>query len=299
MSKVRLSEQERARRRAADREQSVAAVRALASSDGWQSWLATRRHFYRYSLSNQLLIALQCPQASRVAGFRAWLKLGYCVRKGERAIRIWVPMAPSKARMQAWRAAGADPGERPATFFRLGPVFDRSQVDALPAPAIPASLDCPIGQIGGDELSWALAPLIALDASIGSSVAFEGMAVGRGGSYDTATKAIAINDTHSLNAQVKTLIHELAHALLRVEPNSDDPALSYAEEELVVESVAYTVCGSAGLDVSAYAIPYLASWSEQASLETVTGCAGMIDRYARRLENVLQQSLSGEVALAA
>jgi antirestriction protein ArdC len=299
MSKVRLSEQERARRRAADREQSVAAVKALASSAGWQSWLATRRHFHRYSLSNQLLIALQCPQASRVAGFRAWLKLGYCVRKGERAIRIWVPMAPSKARMQAWRAAGADPSERPATFFRLGPVFDRSQVDALPAPAIAASLDCPIGQIGGDELSWALAPLVALAASIGSSVAFEDMAVGCGGSYDTATRAIAINDTRSLNAQVKTLIHELAHALLRAEPDSDDPALSYAEEELVVESVAYTVCGSAGLDVSAYAIPYLASWSEQASLGTVHGCAGMIDRYARRLETVLQQRLSGQVALAA
>ena len=48
----------------------------------------------------------------------------------------------------------------------------------------------------------------------------------------------------------------------KAERGDDDPELSYAEEELVVESIAYTVCGSVGLDVSGYAIPYLASWSE-------------------------------------
>lgn len=78
--------------------------------------------------------------------------------------------------------------------------------------------------------------------------------------------------------------------MLRAEPEEDDPDLSYAEEELVVESIAFTVCGSAGLDVSGYAIPYLASWSEGVALETVQVCAGMIDRYARRLEDVIEAS---------
>ena len=103
---------------------------------------------------------------------------------------------------------------------------------------------------------------------------------------------IAINDTRSLNAQAKTLIHELSHALLRAAPEEGDPELSYAEEELVVESIAYTVCGSAGLDVSGYAIPYLASWAQAAPLETVHACAAMIDRYARRLEDVVEASLA-------
>lgn len=299
MPKTRFSDEERARRREADREQSVKAVEALQTSEGWKSWLAARRHFHRYSLANQLLITMQCPQATRVAGFRAWLKLGYCVRKGERAIRIWVPIAPSKARLEAWKAAGADPIDRPRMHFKLGPVFDRSQIEALPEPAIAATIDCPIVEVVGDELVWCIEPLVEFAGSIGSAVSFVEMCAERGGSYDTVSFDIEINSSRSNNAQVKTLIHELSHALVRAEPDEDDPKLSYAEEELVVESIAYTVCGSAGLDVSSYAIPYLASWSQDAPLETVHACAAMIDRYARRLEDVIHAHLMTEAAAVA
>ena len=84
MSKTRrvLSDEERAERRRADRAFAAQAVEQLRSSEGWQQWLTARRHFHAYSLANQLLIAMQKPEATRVAGFRAWLKLGYCVRKG-------------------------------------------------------------------------------------------------------------------------------------------------------------------------------------------------------------------------
>jgi antirestriction protein ArdC len=291
MSRFTITAEERERRRAADREQSIKAVEALQCSEGWQSWLASRRHFHRYSLANQLLIAMQCPQATRVAGFRAWLNLGYCVRKGEKAIRIWVPIPPSKAKVEVWRRDGGDPGAKPKTYFKLGPVFDRSQIDELPPPAIPVTIDCPILDVGGCELEYCLEPLVSFGSAIGSAVAFEPMCAERGGSYDTVTRSIAINDTREVNAQVKTLIHELSHALLRAEPDKDDPTLSYAEEELVAESIAFTVCGSAGLDISGYAIPYLASWCEEAPLETIHACAAMIDRYARRLEDVLKIGL--------
>jgi len=93
-----LSDEERAERRRADREHARGAVERLRSSQGWQQWLATRRHFHAYSLGNQLLIAMARPTATRVAGFRAWLELGYAVRKrpdevpeGQWAIRIWAP----------------------------------------------------------------------------------------------------------------------------------------------------------------------------------------------------------------
>ena len=60
-----------------------------------------------------------------MAGFRAWLALGHCVRKGESArIRIWARCEPSKNRLQAWKDAGAVPAERPKAFYRLEPVFD-------------------------------------------------------------------------------------------------------------------------------------------------------------------------------
>src|SRR5208283_3502738 len=102
-----LSEEERAERRRADREFARQAIEQLRSSEGWQRWLATRRHFHCYSLTNQLLIAMQRPDATRVAGFRAWLKLGYCVTKrpddiaeGRWAIRIWAPCPPSRRQLE-------------------------------------------------------------------------------------------------------------------------------------------------------------------------------------------------------
>ena len=77
---------------------------------------------------------MQKPDATRVAGFKAWLALGYCVRRGEKALRIFAPCPPSKAKLKAWRDAGADPAEKPRTFFRLTAVFDRSQVQSFPRP---------------------------------------------------------------------------------------------------------------------------------------------------------------------
>ena len=136
--RTQLTDAERQKRRAADRAFVQEAVEQLRSSEGWQRWLTTRRHFHTYSLRNQLLIAMQKPDATRVAGFKAWLALGYCVRRGEKALRIFAPCPPSKAKLEAWRQAGAHPAEKPRTFFRLTAVFDRSQVDELPPPAEPA-----------------------------------------------------------------------------------------------------------------------------------------------------------------
>lgn len=123
-SRGKLSESERAAKRAAERELMANAIEELRSSEGWQRWLSVRRHFHSYSFHNQLLIAFQRQSATRVAGFRRWLELGYAVRKGERGIRIWAPCPPSKRRMREWEEAGADPKERPHTHFRLVSVFD-------------------------------------------------------------------------------------------------------------------------------------------------------------------------------
>ncbi|MDA0163129.1 ArdC family protein [Solirubrobacter ginsenosidimutans] len=123
----RLTEAERTEQRARDRELTVRAVEQLRSSAGWQRWLQVRGRtgLRRYSVRNQLLIALQDPNASRVAGFRAWLTLGYCVRKGEHArVRVWARCEPSRKKVQAWRDAGAIPSEKPRAFYRLEAVFD-------------------------------------------------------------------------------------------------------------------------------------------------------------------------------
>jgi antirestriction protein ArdC len=283
---TKLSDTDRQARREADREKAAEAVQALTTSEGWQAWLALRRHFRTYSANNQFLIALQCQDATYVAGFRTWLQLGYAVRRGEQAIRIWMPMPPSKKALAEWEDAGAVPDEKPRTRFRLGPVFDRSQVDELPAPAEPVNLDPPIVRVEGSELRWAFRPLVELADDAGWVVVFEPGPEFRGGFCDFERKLLSINDrpVFSVNQQVKTLVHELSHMLLRIEREDDDLELTYTEEELVVESIAFTVCGSLGLDTSGYSIPYLASWAQRASMETIERAAGMVDRVAKRIE---------------
>ncbi len=282
-----LTDEERAERRRADREFAREAVERLRTSEGWQAWLETRQRFHRYSLGNQFLIAMQRPTATRVAGFRAWQALGYAVQRGEKAIRIWVPIPPSRKRIEQWEKDGRDPSDRPRTHFKMGPVFDRLQVAALPAPATPASLDAPVREITGDDLAPVTPSLLALAFEIGSVVEFEPMTGDRQGCYELGSRRIAIREDIAPNAQVKTLIHELSHALLRAEPSKEDPELTRAAEELVVESVAYTVCGALGLDSSGYSIPYLAAWAANDSIETIERTATLIDRLARRIETAV------------
>jgi hypothetical protein len=86
-----------------------------------------------------------------------------------------------------WRDAGGDAAQRPRTHFRLGPAFDRSQVTELPPPAEPMPLDPPTHEVSGDELSWALEPLIELVRELGYSVAYEPMPADHGGYYRPRT----------------------------------------------------------------------------------------------------------------
>jgi hypothetical protein len=81
--------------------------------------------------NNQFLIALQCEEATYVAGFRKWLQLGYAVRRGEISIRIWMPPPPTKKALAEWEANGATKKDKPETRFRLGPVFDTLSRDRL------------------------------------------------------------------------------------------------------------------------------------------------------------------------
>jgi hypothetical protein len=287
-SRPRPSDEERAERRRRDRELVQRSVEELRSSDGWRNWLRVRARtgLARYSLRNQILIALQDPEAVRVAGFRAWLALGYCVRKGERSrIRVWARCEPSKARMQAWRDAGSDPDERPKPFYKLEAVFSQAQVEALPPPARPVPLEDLVVPLAGDELAWTLRPLRALAGELGVTVEELALPEGLDGFYDPKREAIGISSgLVSDNARAATLVHELAHALVRLDRRPEDPSLGYAEEELVVESVAFTVCGGLGIDATGASVPYLASWAEQAPLQTIEATAGLIDRLARRIE---------------
>ena len=280
----KLTEEERAEKRAEDRERMAAAIDALRTSEGWQRWLAVRHRFHRYSFKNQILIAHQRPGATWVAGFGHWLKLGYCVRKGEHSIRIWKHCDPSKKQMQRWREEGADPETRPQGFFITVPVFDRSQVDPLPDfDGERIELDPPLQPVFGDSLAPLIEPLRRFAATIGCSVEFVSIPGSATGGYQHDTGKIRV-DRPTPNGRVKTLLHELAHALVRRAREEDDPDLTYSDEEVVVECVAFSVCSSVGFDTSGFSVPYLASWSEGGEIERY---GFLIDRLARLLEDAV------------
>lgn len=287
------AEERRTERREADRERMIQAVDALRSSEGWQRWLQVRASFHAYSLHNQILIAHQCPQATRVAGFRRWLELGYAVRKGEHGIRIWAPCPPSRKRVEAWRREGSKPEEEPRIYFRMVAVFDRSQVEeSEDHQGERAPLEPPNRPLEGEGLAPLITPLTALANSIGCSVSWEAIEGPPEGYLEPACKRIVVDNGpgRSLDAQAQTLVHELSHALIRIEPDEDDPALTYAEEEVVVEAVAYTVCAALGVDAESASVPYVASWGGADDGAGIERYARLIDRLASRIEEAVAGS---------
>ena len=284
MAYRKLTEAERADRRQADRDRLERAARALLSSEGWQRWVRVRstNGLSRYSFHNQLLIAMQRPDATYVAGFRAFLGLNRCVRKGERAIRILAPM--SVRRREAEQAEGnvTDQTEGPRRIvFRAVSVFDVSQTDALPDRE-PISLESPCEPIQGHTHAHLLPALEQLAAELGYSVASRPLDGPADGWCDSQKHEIVINDELSANAQVRVLVHEIAHAL----------GVGYADHgrrraEVLVDTVTFIVCGAVGLDTSGSSVPYVAGWGESGELDAIRGYAQTIDEIARRIEDSL------------
>jgi len=298
-----LTDEEREARRAAQRELVCASIEQLRTSDGWQAYLNARRRFPAYSWRNVLLILHQRPTATRVAGFRTWLDLGYCVRKrpddvpeGAWAIRIWARCEPSRKRIQAWRDAGADPDERPRATYKLVNVFAQDQVQELPPPATPAPLEAPIAEIRGDSHDELLPRLGKLSAELGYTFTI-GDAGPADGRCNTKDKTIVVAERLEPNARVVAAIHELAHAL--VAEDDDAPKLTYAQGELIAESVAWSCCQTVGLDSSANSIPYLTSWAENADLDVLEETAALTSRLADRIEAALIPAVEPEPSAAA
>jgi hypothetical protein len=276
-----LTDTERAERRKADRERIEHAARALLTTDGWQRWIRVRASngLSRYSIGNQMLIAIECHTRgitpTYVAGFRAFLALNRCVRKGEKAIHILAPVA-----IKQRDEHGDETGEK-KVFFRTVPVFDVSMTDALPGKE-PVPLVPPSQPITGDSHHHLIAPLIAHAGDVGYSVAVRELPDhGPAGWCDHKRHQIVVADGPA-NRQVRTLVHEIAHAHgLGYEQYGREQA------EVLVDCVTYCVLGSVGLDVGGESIPYVAGWGEDGALDAIREYAETIDTIARRIEDAL------------
>ena len=287
------TETERAERRAADRDRLEQAARELLSTEGWRRWVRVRstNGLARYSFGNQLLIAMQRPDATYVAGFRAFLELDRCVGKGEKAIRILAPMGVRARKDEP--AAEALPGEQTEALrlrFRGVSVFDVSQTDPLPG-TDPVPLSPPSAPIEGSTHAHLSAPLEVLAAELGYSVSLRVLDGSADGWCDSKLREIVVNASLSENARIRLLVHEIAHAL-----GVDYAQYGRRDAEVLVDTVTFIVCGSVGLDVSGSSVPYVAGWGEADDLDAIRTYAETIDRIARRIEDSLRAEGSSRPA---
>jgi hypothetical protein len=279
----RLTESERNARRQADRQRIEQAARALLTTEGWKRWIRVRatNGLSRYSLRNQWLIACECHARgitpTYVAGFRAFLALNRCVRRGETAIKILAPIAVKQ------RDGAGEKTDEKRVFFRTVPVFDVSMTDPLPG-VEPVPLTPPAEPIDGDSHHHLIAPLRDLARELGHRVAIRDLPeTGPGGWFDPRRHEIVVAYGPA-NRQVRTLVHELAHAL-----GVGYDAYGREKAEVLVDSVTYVVCSSVGLDVGGESIPYVAGWGEDGALDAIRDYAETIDTIACRIEDALAQ----------
>ena len=270
-------------------------ITELFDSERYKEYLRVMSKFHNYSFNNTLLIAMQKPDASLVAGFSAWKNnFGRNVMKGQKGIKIIAP-SPFKIRQKVEKI---DPHTQKPIIDKDGkPVTEEKEIK-IPAYKVVSVFD--VSQTEGKEL-----PDIAVDELTGDvdrykdffaalektspvPIAFENIEGGSHGYYHLEDKRIAINEGMSELQTLKTAIHEIAHAKLHdIDLNAPEdeqqPRVDRRTREVEAESVAYTVCQHYGLDTSDYSFGYVAGWSSgrelselKSSLETIRSAAAEI-----------------------
>lgn len=274
-------------------------VKDVFQSENYKNYLKTMAKFYHYSLNNTILIDMQRPGATLVAGHQAWQqKFGRRVKPGEKGIRILAPM-PKKVKEkqevfdpetgELLENAQGDPVtetvEKVKLYgFRVVTVFDISQTEGKELPSL-----------GVQELSGNVEQyetfLKAIQAVSPVPVTMEAIRGTEKGYFSLLEQRIVLKEGMSQTQTIKTAIHELAHAKLHGEiPKTDDTDAvasqkSRETKEVEAESVAYTICQHYGIETSDYSFGYIAGWSSgrelkelKASLETIRTASAQLIR---------------------
>lgn len=278
-------------------------LKELFESEKYKTYLSTMSKFHNYSFNNTLLIAMQKPEATLVAGYKAWQKnFERHVNKGEKAIRILAP-APYKIK-EEWDKLDPVTGEMmfdengmpqkeqvevtiPA--FRAVSVFDVSQTDGKPILELEAQelLSTVEGYEDFVQALMNVAPV---------PIGFEDIPGDSKGYFHTEEKRIAVQENMSESQTLKTMVHEVAHSMLHnKEINRDDlmevPAKDRNTKEVEAESVAYTVCQHFGIDTSDYSFGYIAGWSSGKDMKELKSSLDTIRKTASELITEIEGAL--------
>lgn len=266
-------------------------IKDLLASDRYKEYLSAMGKFHNYSLNNTILIAMQKPDATYVAGLQKWNKdFHRFVNKGEKGIVILVPTPYSKTVQQKVLDKdgkvlldndGNEITEEKTLkiqAFKPAYVYDVSQTHGEPLPSIS------VNELNGNVDKYKkIFDTIREIAPV--EVSFKKIDTGAKGYYDQINKEIVINDGMSELHSLKTLIHETAHAILHDNDylKSKGEAKDRFTKEVEAESIAYTVCSYLNLPTDEYSFGYIAGWSGdrqidavRESLETIKECSSDI-----------------------
>lgn len=256
-------------------------VGAIFDSEEYKAYLEFASRFHDYSFNNCLLIHMQMPKATRVAGYKAWQKLGRQVRKGEKSISILAPMMHKNEVEEMDENGNIRKKEVTWTTYRTVSVFDVSQTDGEDLPSHTDFCKVLDGKVEGYEELFE-----KLEAVAPVPVGFEDITDGANGYYNFVENRIAIKNGMSEAQTIKTVIHEIAHSML----HGFDGDLHEADsntKELQAESVAFTVCNYLGLDSSDYSFGYIAGWSKGKDVKELTANMEVIRKTAETIINAL------------
>lgn len=262
-------------------EQLEQGVKGIFESGRYEEYLRCMSKFYHYSTNNCVLILMQKPEASLVAGYQSWQKnFGRQVRKGETGIKILAP-CPHKVTKEVKDADGnTEEQEIKWTSFRAVTVFDVSQTDGKEIPELLNRLEGTVdGYKGIIDKLFEVSPV---------PVVFEKINGSANGFYSFTEKKIAIREGISEQQTVKTLIHEIAHSILHDRENGEEKDADRETKEVQAESVAYTVCNTLGLDTSEYSFGYIAGWSKGKEVKELTESMEVIRKTAQTIIEGLQ-----------
>lgn len=290
-------------------------IKELFDGEKFKKYLDTMSKFHNYSFNNTMLIAMQKPDATLVAGFNAWKnKFERNVNKGEKGIQIFAP-APYKVKKEQTKIdpdtelpvldADGNPIKEEVEVtipaFKVVSVFDVSQTSGKELPSI--GVDELRGNVKDYEKFWS-----AIRKTSPVPIRFEDIHSSAKGFYNNDNKEIAIKKNMSELQTIKTAIHEIAHAKLHDRDLNKTDILKPKDrrtEEVEAESIAYTVCQHFGIDTSDYSFAYIASWGSgkdmpelKSSLETIRSTASELittisDKYLE-LENEKAQEQASD-----
>ncbi len=277
-------------------------LKELFESGKYKSYLSTMSKFHNYSVNNTLLIALQKPEATLVAGYQAWQKnFNRHVNRGEKGIRILAP-APYKIKEERDKLDPVtgevmlDKDGMPQTeeveikipAFRAVSVFDISQTDGEPIPELETKEL--LSTVEGYE-DFIKAVTYVAPAPIG----FEDIPGSSKGYFNTEENRIAVQEGMSESQTLKTMVHETAHSMLHSkEVNKEDilaPAKDRNTKEVEAESIAFTVCNHFGIDTSEYSFGYIAGWSSGKDMKELKSSLDTIRRTASELITGIEEQL--------